>query len=228
MGHEHRKARIGILGMSGNPVHYGHIALAQKARAHFELDEVWLMITPYNTTVKKEYAAFHHRFTMGRMIARASGALGDWLWVSDFEFNLPTPSGRPETVDMLRSFERAYPDWQPVWLMGGDCLPHFHRWFAWEEIFQRYPIVVFSRGDTLAQELASPAARRFAAQRVAHTAFKAVPGQWCVHETGTSTASSSHIRAQLRAGETPTDIPPEMVAYIRAHGLYGALPVQAA
>lgn len=215
------KPKIGILGMSGNPVHLGHIELAKTAKERLGLNEVWLMITPYNTLENKDYAAFHHRFTMARLIAKESGALGDGLWVSDFEFNLATPSGTPQTIDMLRAFQHAYPDWQPVWLMGADCLTHFHRWFAWQEIIQNFPMAMFARGGSPLQQANSEVREKLQGRQKSIADFQAQPGAFCLFEKEVSPLTSRAIRADLANKGVPSGISQSVFGYIQKYNLYG-------
>lgn len=207
--------------MSGNPVHEGHIAVAQAAKDALGLDEVWLMITPYNTLEDKDYAAFHHRFTMARMIAKESGHLGDWLWVSDFEYNLSPPSGIPQTIDMLRAFAHAYPDWQPVWLMGGDCLTNLHLWFAWQEILQNFPVAIFSRDAANIEQSQLDVQSAIKASLCAPKNFTAQAGSCCLFDNAVSPLRSRDIRTNLLNQQTVEGIPQSVADYIRTHRLYG-------
>lgn len=207
--------------MSGNPVHFGHIAVAEAVKNAIGLDEVWLMITPYNTIVNKEYAEFHHRFTMARMIAKESGHLGDWLWVSDFEFNLQPPSGIPQSIDMLRAFEHAYPEWQPVWIMGEDNLENFHHWFAWEEILKKYPVVLVSREGTFKPEMHPSVHASIGSRTLPPKAFHCKAGEVCIIDKSISANSSTLIREQLKQRIIPEGIPASVIQYIEKHSLYG-------
>jgi len=132
---------IGIFGGSYNPIHNGHIALAQAVREQYGLDEVWLMVSPQNP-LKRENALLDDllRYEM------ACEALKDVEGVkaSDYELHLPKPS---YTWNTLKKLKEDYPDYTFVLLIGGDNWAHFERWRHWQDILREYDVVVYPRDE---------------------------------------------------------------------------------
>lgn len=133
--------RIGLFGGSFNPIHVGHIALAQSILRQCGMDEVWLMVSPQNPLKKEDdLLADNLRFEM------AQQALADVQGVkaSDYEFLLPKPS---YTWNTLQHLSHDYPDCEFVLLIGGDNWAHFERWRHWKDILHNYRVVVYPRDN---------------------------------------------------------------------------------
>ena len=111
--------RTRIFRGSFNPIHNGHIALAQQLRKEASLDEVWLMVSPQNP-LKQESAllADHLRFMMAQKAVEDI----EGIVASDFEFHLPKPS---YTWHTLLALSQHYPDREFVLMIGGDNWAHF-------------------------------------------------------------------------------------------------------
>ena len=116
--------RTGIFGGSFNPIHNGHIALAQQLRKEASLDEVWLMVSPQNPLKQEsDLLADHLRF----MMAQKAVEDVEGIVASDFEFHLPKPS---YTWHTLLALSQHYPDREFVLMIGGDNWAHFTRWYS--------------------------------------------------------------------------------------------------
>lgn len=131
--------KIGIYGGSFNPVHFGHIGLAQWVLRHTDLDEVWLMVSPNNPLKAADTLADENKrlWDVEKAIAGMPG-----LRASDFEFNLPRPS---YTANTLRELNKAYPEHEFTLIMGEDNLLIFKRWREWEYILNTFRIMVYPR-----------------------------------------------------------------------------------
>ena len=125
---EEKKLRTGIFGGSFNPIHIGHLALANYLCENDYIDELWFLVSPQNSIrlkmVKaaiKGYPHFH---------------------ASDFEFNLPKPS---YTINTLNKLSETYPDRDFYLLIGADNWAAFDRWKSPEEIMSRHHVLVYPR-----------------------------------------------------------------------------------
>ena len=143
------RPRIGILGGSFNPLHYGHIEVAKAALKECGLQEVWLMVSPENplkagriSTPAQQRLADARRALDG--LLEADPALRGRLKVSDFEFRLPRPT---YTVTTLRALSREYPAMAFTWIVGADNLRNLHLWREPEEILRDYGLIVYPRGQ---------------------------------------------------------------------------------
>jgi nicotinate-nucleotide adenylyltransferase len=131
--------KTGLLFGSFNPIHIGHLAIANYMLAFSDLDEVWFMISPHNPLKEKEsLLADHHRFALVQI------AIEDFtkFKASNFEFHLPRPS---YTIDTLVRLEEKYPGRQFVLIAGSDIFPTFHKWKNWEELLKNYQVYVYNR-----------------------------------------------------------------------------------
>lgn len=221
------KLKIGILGVSGNPVHMGHISKARFAHQQLGLDQVWLMVTPQNPLKDEaETVPFYHRFEMAQLAVQETGDSGKWLRASEFESCMNPPGHQYETYDTLRAFEKIFPNYQPVWLMGADNLAGFHNWSAWRDITHLWPMAIFSRPKThLDDVLDSFAGEYIAPRRVEVADFSAKPGEWTLLEGEEHPASSTAIREAIAAGEKPDFVAPSVLSHIHNNKLYLKKPL---
>lgn len=131
--------KVGIFGGSFDPIHNGHIHLAQYVLDHTDLDEVWLMVSPLNPLKPQGYVASNEqRLEMARLAVE--GIPG--IKVSDFEFSLPTPS---YTYNTLRRLKEAYPDIDFRLIIGGDNWANFDHWRNPQEILDEFGLIVYPR-----------------------------------------------------------------------------------
>jgi len=131
--------KIGLFFGSFNPVHVGHMIIANYMATHTDLDQVWMVVSPHNplkpkTTLAKD----HDRLHLVQL------AIGDnkLLWASNIEFSLPKPS---YTIDTLAFLKDKYPDRQFVLIMGGDNLATITKWKNYEILLRDYEIYLYRR-----------------------------------------------------------------------------------
>ena len=131
--------RTGIFGGSFNPIHNGHILLAQRLKKQAGLDEVWLMVSPQNPLKESnDLLCDEKRMEMVRLALQGV----DGIVASDYEMHLPKPS---YTWNTLQALSRDDPDREFVLMIGGDNWELFDKWYHAEDIKKNYEIVVYTR-----------------------------------------------------------------------------------
>ena len=128
---------------SFNPVHRGHMALAEYAVESNIADEVILIVSPQNPHKQSdELAAEFSRYEMCQAACQAS-KYPEKILVSAVEFTLPRPS---YTIDTLKFLSENFGDKMAFsLLMGADNVERFDRWKSYEQILESYPIFVYPR-----------------------------------------------------------------------------------
>ena len=140
-------AKIGIYGGSFNPIHFGHVGLAEWVVAHTDLDELWLMVTPNNPLKPADMLApEEERLRAAREAVRDIPG----VQVSDFEFRLPRPS---YTANTLRALEQAYPEHTFSLVIGEDNLALADRWREWDWIVAHHTVYVYPRHGSFTPSL---------------------------------------------------------------------------
>lgn len=131
--------KIGLYFGSFNPIHIGHVILANHFAENSDLDKVWFVVSPQNPfKEKKSLLQEYHRLEMVEL------AVSDFdkLEATDIEFKLKKPS---YTIDTLTVLKEKYPNYDFSILMGADNLNHFHKWKNYEQILEFYSVYVYPR-----------------------------------------------------------------------------------
>jgi len=131
--------KIGLYFGTFNPIHTGHLIIANHLVENSDLDAVWFVVTPHNPLKdKKSLLADHHRLAMVHI------AVEDYpkMEVSDIEFQLPLPN---YTVHTLAYIGEKFPQHSFSLLMGNDNIQNFHKWKNYEYILDNYQIYVYPR-----------------------------------------------------------------------------------
>lgn len=131
--------KIGLFFGSFNPVHVGHLIIANYMAEYTDLDEVWLVVTPQNPLKKKRTLANNYDRLHLVNLAIEGNPL---LKASNIEFGLPQPS---YTIDTLAYLKEKHPDDQFTLIMGGDNLRSLPRWKNYEILLRDYRIFIYSR-----------------------------------------------------------------------------------
>ncbi|RMG22004.1 MAG: nicotinate-nucleotide adenylyltransferase [Bacteroidetes bacterium] len=190
--------KIGLFFGTFNPIHTGHLILAQTALNETFLEYVWFLVSPQNPfKQKKNLLSEYDRLRMVELAIEDH----DQLRASNVEFTLPKPS---YTIDTLTHLRERYPSYEFSIIMGEDNLQHFHKWKNYEAILKYYPIYIYPRGGAgaaLPQVAEHPHIRRFEAPLLQ--------------------LSATYLRACIRAGKSVRYMLPEPVReYIEIRGLY--------
>jgi len=183
--------RIGLLGGSFDPPHAGHVHITRWALRNLRLDRVWWLVSPGNPLKSRGPAAIERRLAACRALIRHPR-----VTVTDIERHLATRY----TADTLARLTRRYAGVHFVWLMGSDSLAGFHRWQRWDWIMANYPVGVLARPGEQVKAGLSPAARRFAGQRLPQGAATLLgrggAPRWTLLTGPMSPDSSTAIRAR--------------------------------
>lgn len=130
---------VGLFFGSFNPIHVGHLIIANHITEFSDLEEVWMVVTPHNPHKKKKTLLDDvHRLTMVRI------AIEDFpnLKASNIEFDLPQPNF---TINTLAVLEEKYPEINFCLIMGEDNLKSFHKWKNFQLILERHSIYIYPR-----------------------------------------------------------------------------------
>ncbi|MCF6332814.1 MAG: nicotinate-nucleotide adenylyltransferase [Draconibacterium sp.] len=131
--------KIGLYFGSYNPIHIGHLAIANYIVEFIGIDQLWFVVSPQNPFKRKaNLLDDYQRLEMAHRAVEED----DRLRVSNIEFNLPKPS---YTVDTLAYLKDQHPNYQFVILMGSDNLENFHKWKNYETIIENYGVIVYPR-----------------------------------------------------------------------------------
>ncbi len=131
--------KVGLYFGTFNPVHVGHLIIANFMADYTDLDKVWLVVTPQNPLKDKNtLLADHHRLALVKV------AIDDNpnLVASDIEFKLPKPS---YTTNTLAYLKEKHPDHEFSLIMGEDNLRTFHKWKNHDYILQHHKLYVYPR-----------------------------------------------------------------------------------
>ena len=131
--------KIGLFFGTYNPIHIGHMVIANHMAEFTDLDEVWFVVTPHNPFKKKTtLLADHQRY---QMVLEATEDYPK-LKPSKIEFDLPQPN---YTINTLTYLYEKYPQHEFNLIMGEDNLQSFHKWKNHEVILQNHELYVYPR-----------------------------------------------------------------------------------
>ncbi|MBI3831564.1 MAG: nicotinate (nicotinamide) nucleotide adenylyltransferase [Planctomycetes bacterium] len=207
--------RFGIMGGSYNPVHVGHLSIAQQILTAFKLERVFLLPAAMNPHKRgdQEMASAEDRLAMCRLAVKNMRGMD----VSELELSRPAPS---YTIDTARLLRAAYgPETEIRFLIGSDSLIDLPKWKEAAELIRIADFAIADRREAPLKEdvwksvLESLGAEAEKKLRAAVTPIERVD------------VSSTLIRKLLRDGEKiPGYLRREVEDYIRKKGLYGAPP----
>lgn len=131
--------KVGIFSGSFNPIHIGHLALANWICEYEDLSEIWFLVTPQNPLKTQ-----HQLLDYGLRLQMAKEAINGYpqFKVSDFEYSLPLPS---YTIDTLKALCQAYPNLAFHLLVGADSWETIGRWKEASELLANFPILIYPR-----------------------------------------------------------------------------------
>lgn len=185
---------IGLLGGSFNPVHNGHVMLADYLSRQSMLDGVWLVLSPQNPLRQDVLLADEHRLAMLRLAL----ANNRHVEVCDIELNMPRPSYSIATLDYL---QELHPDKQFRWIIGSDNWLIFHKWRDYQRILNDYGVIVYPRPGYPIDHINQPGA--------------------ILVDAPIMDLSSTFIRQSIAEGcDVSNVLHPDVLDYITKHQLY--------
>ncbi len=195
--------RVGIMGGTFNPIHYGHLVTAEVVRDRFKLDRV-IFVPSYHTPYKGRIhpASSRHRYKMAKLAIENN----DYFSVSDIEIK---KGGKSYTRDTMKEFKKSFgKETKLFFITGADAIAQMPRWKRAKELSTLCEFIAASRpGFKL---------RRLPVKYQRHTHLIEVPAL---------AISSTDIRGRLKKGETIKYLLPEDVEkYIYKYRLYGSKP----
>ena len=207
--------RVGILGGTFDPIHFGHLDAASAARSALSIDYVMLVAsrTPPHRNIEPR-ASVYHRFAMTALAANSR----DGLVTSDVELRREGPSYTALTLEALGEGLRPA---DMFFIIGADAFAEIETWYDYPRIFDLANFVVVSR----------PGAEPLNPNPASH--FRGSGGRATTSvmfvDARTPDVSSTAIRHRVARGESIDGMVPSSVAeHIRRHRLYAPAPVPAA
>jgi len=138
---------IGLYFGTFDPIHFGHINIANFLVDNDLVEKVWFVITPENPEKpSNSLTNFIHRYEMVKIQVKDNNN----LLASDIELNLKRPN---YTIDSLRYISKAYPDNSFSLIIGEDNFVNFKKWKAYKEIMNYYKIYVYPRKTRLKTDM---------------------------------------------------------------------------
>ncbi len=136
---ETHRIKTGIFGGSFNPIHIGHLAIANYLCEYEDLQEIWFLISPQNPFKKKEDLLDDQ--TRLKLVNAAIKGYSRFK-ACDLEFSLPRPSYTVNTLDALK---RLYPERDFTIIIGADNWINFNKWKSPEKILHEHSLIIYPR-----------------------------------------------------------------------------------
>lgn len=212
--------RVGILGGTFDPIHYGHIGVAEAAETALGLTRMYVVTANVPPHRRQPVASAFQRYAM---VVLALGQRRKWR-ASDVELRLDRPSYTSETL--ARFCQRGYQSDELFFVIGADAFADITTWHDYPQILDAAHFAVVSRPglpvDALPKRLPALAPRMVSTSVPGRAA---VPGATVIFlvDAPTPDVSGTAIRKRCEAGESIEGlVPPLVQQYIEQHGLYDA------
>jgi len=189
--------KIGLFFGSFNPIHTGHLLIADYFIEFGLLDKIWFVVSPQNP-FKTNYTLIDENLRLEMLKLAISD--NEKFEACDIEFNLPRPSYTANTLEYMRN---QFPEYEFIPIIGGDNLHSFHLWKDYERILEKHEIFVYRRAGYYTNPL-------FANQ-----------SNIKIFDVPLLNISSTYIREMLQVGKSIKYLVPDSVEeYIKIHKLY--------
>jgi nicotinate-nucleotide adenylyltransferase len=212
--------RLGILGGTFDPIHYGHIDVARAAESALGLGELLFVPSHLPPHRPQPVASAYHRFAM---VALAVAGRSAWR-ASDVELRAPAPSYTSSTLERLHA--AGYKPTELFFVVGADAFAEIESWKDYPSIFDRAHFAVVSRPGLAVADVARrlPA---LAPRMITISSVAVASGATSIFliDAPTANVSSTAIRVRRAAGQPLTGLVPRAVEqHIEQHGLYKDTP----
>ncbi|KQS32564.1 nicotinate (nicotinamide) nucleotide adenylyltransferase [Dyadobacter sp. Leaf189] len=147
--------KIGLFFGSFNPIHIGHLIIANSMQATTDLEQIWFVVSPQNPF--KKNSSLLHEFDRFDLVERAISD-NPAFRASDVEFHMPKPS---YTIDTLIRIQEKFPQHEFRLIMGEDNLAQFPNWKNYEQILEYTGLYVYPRPGSKPHAFANHKAVRF-------------------------------------------------------------------
>jgi nicotinate-nucleotide adenylyltransferase len=130
---------IGLYFGSFNPIHVGHLIIANHVLNYGNVDRVWFMVSPHNPL--KESSSLlneHHRYHLVQLAVEPEPRFR----ASNMEFSLPRPS---YTIDTMTHLKERYPEHQFSIIMGSDSYQNISKWKNYQQLLEQYALLIYKR-----------------------------------------------------------------------------------
>lgn len=197
------------MGGTFDPIHYGHLLMAEEARTAFALDRV--MFVPNGRPAHKKVYAVSSPEDRYAMTLLATASNPDFS-CSRLELERPGPS---YTIDTLRAVRQMYPELEALYFItGADAVLEILTWHEYDKLAQECRFIAVTRPGFVLERLAEIADKAF----LDRVSFLPIPAL---------EISSTDLRRRVRDGRSLKYLTPEPVeAYLRQQGLYRPLPIE--
>jgi nicotinate-nucleotide adenylyltransferase len=197
--------KIGLLTGTFDPVHLGHVALAQAAMRACSLDEVWFLVNPDP----------EHKNTLTPYVDRLAMVELAIVGVAGLRVYSGPQARAPHVIATFKAIGRAHPDCNFVYVLGVDTFVRLDRWQDVQSVVSNASYAIAFRSGTPDQALVDLRARLGGlADRLETKRFE-------FDDHGM--ASSTDIRRQIAAGERPPSLSEKVYEYVVKRGIYGAV-----
>jgi nicotinate-nucleotide adenylyltransferase len=133
------KSITGLFFGSFNPIHQGHLMIANYMVEYTDIHQVWFIVSPHNPLKEKSsLLEDYHRLAMANIALEGDSRFR----ASNIEFHLPQPS---YTIDTLTYLTEKYPEKEFALICGSDNLPTFSKWKNYEAILNQYHLYIYPR-----------------------------------------------------------------------------------
>jgi len=198
--------KIALYFGSFNPVHVGHLVIANYIATHHDIDQVWMVVSPHNPHKdKKGLLEDYHRLALVKVAVDNNPVLR----ASDIEFSLEQPNYTAKTLAHLKE---KYPTNEFSLIIGEDNLRSFHKWYNFETILNNHKLFVYPRVTTIQEKEQA---------NLENNDLQSHPAFIFCKDAPVMDISSSYIRNCVKNGhDIRYLVTPEVFNYIDEMGFY--------